>query len=138
MQGASRRESGSSMQCSSKEEDFWKIILGQLLIIPHSWQWIVFKLVSPHMNLDAGLVSISNDELNSMAKNHFARHCTVKTKTMISTPVILQYYYERRAEAEEGCYHGHCGRPWLGRMPRTGCVQDAHISSKALPSTAML
>lgn len=127
------------MPCSSKEEDFCKILLGQLLITPHSWQWVVFNVVSPHMNLDAGLVNICNDELDSMARNHFARRCTVKTKTIISTAVILQYYFKRRAEAEEeGCYHGHCGRPWHGRMPRTGYVQDAHISSKALPSTAML
>jgi len=52
------------MQCSSKEDDFWKILLGQLLIIPHSQQWMVFKLASLHMNLDAGFVSVNNDELN--------------------------------------------------------------------------
>lgn len=93
----------------------------------------------PSHESGCSLVNICNDELDSMARNHFARRCTVKTKTMISTAVILQYYFKRRAEAEEeGCYHGHCGRPWHGRMPGTGYVQDAHISSKALPSTAML
>lgn len=32
------------MQCSSKEEDSWKILLGQLLVIPHSWQWWYWSL----------------------------------------------------------------------------------------------
>lgn len=77
-------QSTSSMQCSSKEADVWKMLLGQLLITPHSWQREVFKLVSLHMNLHAGLVSISNSELNSKAGSHFAGRCTVKIQTVIS------------------------------------------------------
>lgn len=115
------------MQCSSKEEGFWKMLLGQLLITPHSWQRGVFKLISLHVNLGAGLVSINNSELSSKARNHFAGCCTVKTQTMISTPVTSECFCGRRAEAEE-----EWGRLWVGQMPRAGSVQDVHISSNGV------
>lgn len=122
-QGVSSSESTSSMQCSSKE-DFWKILLGQLLIIPYSWQRGVFKLVSLHMNLDAGLVSISNSKLNSVARNQFAGRCTVKSQTMISTPVILECFCGRRAETEEGWSMGQA-MSWLNAQGRQ-CTRCSH------------
>lgn len=61
------------------EVEFWMRFLGQLVIIPHSWQCVVFKLVWIDSICHIISIIVDADELSSMARSHFDRHCTVKT-----------------------------------------------------------
>lgn len=80
----------------------------------------------PSMNLGAGLVSIGNSELNSKARNPFAGCWGMKTQTVISTPVILESFCGRRAEAEEGRMVNGAAMSWLSAQGRqcTRCVHQ--------------
>lgn len=81
--------------------------MGQLLV-PHSWQRRVFKLVSLHTNLDAGIVSVSNSELNSVARNHcWTLHNKDPNNDLQSSDFLSVFVGEEQRQRKDGQW----GRP---------------------------
>lgn len=86
----------------------------------------------PSMNLSAGLVSIGNSELNSKARNHLAGCWAVKTQTVISTPAILEFLWEksRGRGGQDGQWGSHELAECPGQAVYKMCTSLARLSQQ--------